>query len=120
MVKVTRAPTGDDASCEFVRDEGSLVVELRIEVETMASPPKGFASYAARCHSPTVPLKAIGNEVFACTAELDERHLAEQVIGRVRNRVFLVRISTNERSLQPGVLRDKARKVAEQVAGILF
>jgi hypothetical protein len=38
----------------------------------------------------------------------------------VRNRVFLVRISTNERSLQPGVLRDKARKVAEQVAGILF
>jgi hypothetical protein len=67
-----------------------------------------------------VPLKAIGNEVFACTAELDERHLAEQVIGRVRNRVFLVRISTNERSLQPGVLRDKARKVAEQVAGILF
>jgi hypothetical protein len=41
-------------------------------------------------------------------------------VGRVRDRVFLIRIGTNDRSAQPAELRDKARKIAEQVAGILF
>jgi hypothetical protein len=45
---------------------------------------------------------------------------AERVVGRVRDRAFVVRISTNDRSAQSGALREKARKVAEQVAGILF
>ena len=112
---VTRAKTGDDATCDFVRHDGSLLLELRIEVETMPSPAKDFASYAARCHSAAVPLKAIGNEALACSDEG-----AEQVVGRVRDRAFLVRIITNDRSSQPSVLREKARKVAEQVAGILF
>jgi hypothetical protein len=119
-VTIRRAQTNDDASCEFVRDEGSLLFELRIEVETMPSPAKDFASYAARCHSPTAPLNAIGNEALSCTAELDEGRLAEQVIGRVRGRAFLVRITTNDRSAHASELRDKARKTAEQVAGILF
>jgi hypothetical protein len=112
---VKRAKVGDDAACNFIRHEGSLVLELRIEVETMLSPAKDFASYAARCHSSAVPLKAIGNEALACNDEG-----AEQVVGRVRNRAFLVRISTSDGSSQPSALRDKARKVAEQVAGILF
>ena len=115
VMTVTRAKTGDDAACEFIRRDGSLVLELRIEVETMRSPAEDFASYAARCHSPAAPLKAIGNETLACDDEG-----SGQVIGRVRDRAFLVRISTNNRTSQPGALRDKARKVAEQVAGILF
>jgi hypothetical protein len=115
-ITVTRAKTGDDATCDFVRHEGSLVQELRIEVETMRSPAKAFASYVARCHSTAVPLKAIGNEALACS----DGQLAEQVVGRVRDRAFLVRISTTDRSGQQTVLRDKIRKIAEQVAGILF
>jgi len=113
---VTRAKAGDDATCNFVRRDGSLQFELRIEVETMPSPAKDFASYTARCHSVAVPLKAIGNEALACS---DGQH-AEQVVGRVRDRAFLVRVSTSDPSSQPSALRDKARKVAEQVAGILF
>jgi hypothetical protein len=111
-----RAPAGDDRSCEFIRQDGSLLFELRIEVETTPSPAKDFAAYAARCHSAAVPLKAIGNEALACS----DGQLAEQVVGRVRDRVFLIRIGTNDRSAQTSALRDKARKVAEQVAGILF
>lgn len=114
-VTVSRAKIGDDASCRFIRHDGSLLSELGIEVETMPSPAKDFPSYAARCHSAGVPLKAIGNEAQACSDEA-----AEQVIGRVRDRVFLIRITTGDRSAQPAILRDKARKVAEQVAGILF
>ena len=113
---VTRAKTGDDATCDFVRHDGSLTLELHIEVETMRSPAKDFASYAARCHSAAVPLKAIGNEALACS----DGQLAEQVVGRVRDRAFMVRIGTTDPSAQQTALRDKARKVAEQVAGILF
>jgi hypothetical protein len=76
----------------------------------MPSPATDFPSYLARCHSPSEPLKAIGNKAVACSDEG-----AEQVIGRVRNRAFIIRIKTPGRDL-----REKSRKVAEQVAGILF
>jgi len=115
-VTVARAKTGDDATCNFVRHEGSLLLELRIEVGTMRSAAMDFASYTARCHSAAVPLKAIGNEALACS----DGQLAEQVVGRVRDRAFVVRISTSDRSSQPSALREKARKVSEQVAGFLF
>ena len=109
-----RAKAGDDASCDFIRHAGSQTFELRIETETMPSP--DFQSFAARCHPPVERLKAIGNEALACGDESGGRH-AEQVVGRVRDRAFLVRIST---AGQPAALREKARKIAEQVAGILF
>jgi hypothetical protein len=54
-----------------------------------------------------VPLKAIGSEALACRGEA-----GEQVVGRVRDRAFLVRITTND--------REKVRKVAEMVAGSMF
>ena len=111
---VKRAKTGDDATCDFIRHEGPLTLDLRIEVETMPSPAKDFVSHAARCHS-AVPLKAIGNEALACSDDG-----SEQVVGRVRDRAFLVRLSTSDRSAQRSALRDKVRKIAEQVAGILF
>jgi hypothetical protein len=38
----------------------------------------------------------------------------------VRDQAFLVRISSNDRSTAPKTMREKVRKVAEQVAGILF
>ena len=119
---VTRAKSGDDAACTFTRRNGALVFELRIEVETMKAPSRDFASYAARCRSHAMPLKAIGNEALACDddpADGGER-VAEQVVGRVRNRAFLVHVGTTDPSAQRSDLRDKARRVAEQVAGILF
>jgi len=54
-----------------------------------------------------VPLKAIGSEALACRGEA-----GEQVVGRVRDRAFLVRITAND--------REKVRKVAEMVAGSMF
>jgi hypothetical protein len=116
---VTPAKTGDDTSCVFNRHDGSLALELRIEVETMLSPAKDFPTYTARCHSASAPLKAIGNEAIACSKDGSDGH-AEQVVGRVRDRAFVVRISTSDPKTQPGALREQARKVAEQVAGILF
>jgi len=119
-VRVTRPLTGDDATCSFVRGDRTQVAELRIEVETLVPPASAFASYLARCHSAAVPLKGIGNQAVACTDDGGAGQLAEQVIGRVRKRAFVVRITTNDRAAQPDALRDIARKTAEQVAGILF
>ena len=84
-------------ACSFTR--GS--VELRIETA------RDFESYAASCRSDAVPLKAIGTEALACRGEF-----GEQVAVRVRDRTFLVRISTND--------REKVRKVAEMVAASMF
>jgi hypothetical protein len=85
------------AGCIFTR--GSL--ELRIEAG------RDFEWYAATCKSDAVHLKAIGTEALACRGET-----GEQVVGKVRDRAFLVRITTND--------RDKVRKVAEMVAGSMF
>jgi hypothetical protein len=117
---VKRAKTADDASCTFIRRQGSLVMELRIEVETMTAPAKEFTAYAARCRTATVPLQAIGNEAVACSDDNAPTGRAEQVVGRVRDRAFLVRIGTSDRSARSEPLGDKARDVAEQVAGVLF
>jgi len=65
-------------------------------------------------------MKAIGNQAQACTYQGHSGWMAEQVVGRVRDQAFLVRISTHDASASPKILREKARKVAEQVAGILF
>jgi hypothetical protein len=110
----------DDAECVFVRQPGSVTGELRIDVRTMSESEKEFASYAARCGIHATPLKAIGNEAGACTVNGSVGQLSEQVVGRVRDRVFIIHLSTNDSLMTQSTLREKARKVAELVAGNLF
>jgi hypothetical protein len=110
----------DDAACDFVRQEGPAGGRLYIEVHTMHEPRREFASYAAQCPANPVPLRAIGNEAVACGRDGKHGEIAEQVVGRVRDRAFLVRVSADVPPAQRGALREQARKVAEQVAGALF
>jgi hypothetical protein len=118
---VTRGnPTKDDATCEFIHREAHMVSGLRIEVETMKDPVHEFASYAARCKSDAAPLRAIGNEALSCSFHGNDNQVSEQVVGRVRDRAFIVRLSSNGPSPGEGVLHEEARKISEQVAGILF
>lgn len=42
------------------------------------------------------------------------------MIGRVRDRAFTVRITFNAGEMNRSVLREKAKRIAEQVAGFLF
>jgi len=101
------------SSCEFVRQSGGHDIALRIEVGPLSAP-------HTQCGSHAEPLKAIGNEAVACAYEGKEGWIGEQVTGRVRDQAFLVRVSTNDKSAAPKTLREKARNVAEQVAGFLF
>lgn len=112
-----------DASCEFVHQEGAVVSRLRIEVQTMKDLASEFASYAAKCGQDATPLRAIGNEAKICS--LHRQHeFSEQVVSRVRERAFLVSVTSNATTPAASELRDqlheKAEKIAEQVAGFLF
>ncbi len=110
---MTRGKAGEDGSCSFIRKDGDKVRELSIEVVTMQSATADFSAYKARCHSAASPVNAIGNEAFSCTDGT-----AELVVGRVRDKAFVVRM--NSHSASTPALRDKTRNIAEQVAGILF
>jgi hypothetical protein len=55
-----------------------------------------------------------------CSLDGKKREVSEQVIGRVRDRAFTVRITFNVDGKNRDVMREKAKRVAEQVAGFLF
>ncbi len=80
-------------SCVFARKDGA---SLTVEVQTLKSP-KEFLG----CNGQ--PLTGIGNEASEC---------GDSVAGRVRNQAFTIRIVP----ARP----EKARKIAELVAGFLF
>jgi hypothetical protein len=110
--------TVDDSDCAFHR-QPPVVGELRIQVRTMSEPAKAFVAYTARCGARGTPLRAIGNEAMVC--DLNRKNsLSEQVVGRVRDRLFVIDLSVKDPSITQGVLREKAETSAEIVAGNLF
>ena len=108
-----------DATCEFVHREGAVLSKLQIEVETMKDPSREFASYTAKCGRNATPLRAIGNEARLCNLRSKSQY-SEQVVSRVRERAFLVKVSSNSPGPERTELLDKSQKIAEQVAGFLF
>lgn len=97
--------------CEFERSGD----RLSIEVETMTNPRTQFTKYLSECKSKPVPLKAVGNETMTCSA----RH-AGLAIGRVRDRVFIIRMTADDRNAKNDALESKAEEAARHVAGNLF
>jgi hypothetical protein len=56
----------------------------------------------------------------ACAFDDKKKEVSEQVIGRVRDRAFTIRVTSTARDADRDALRSKAKRVAEQVAGFLF
>jgi hypothetical protein len=108
-----------DATCEFVRHDASGVTKLRIEVVTMSDVAAGFPAFRGRCGTDSQPVRAIGNEAVVCSMKATGSGVVEQVVGRVRERAFVVSISSSAGSDQ-ATLRETTLRVAEQVAGFLF
>jgi hypothetical protein len=117
---VTRSgPDNADATCEFTHQEGAALTSLRIQVDTMKNPAREFASYSAKCGQNATPLRAIGNEALVCNLRAKNQS-SEQVVSRVRERAFIVRMSSNLAPTGESDLRERTQKIAEQVAGFLF
>jgi hypothetical protein len=112
-----------DGDCVFTRQEGSIRHQLDILVITMTDIPKQFASYSGQCTSKGTPLRAIGNEAVLCSIQTHMNTYAEKVVGRVREKAFIVTISSSvqdDSSFTQQMRREKVQLVAEQIAGILF
>lgn len=112
---------GSRAACSFVYHDATASRELKITVEEVKDPGQAIGAYKARCSAGASPLQAIGNE--ACAAEIKGQTYGQEVIGRVRDQVFTVTITTSKRndpSMSRDALKEKTRNIAEQVAGALF
>jgi hypothetical protein len=112
-----------DGSCEFSRQQGDVLLELRISVEVMTDMSKQFPAYLAQCPPKSAPMTAIGNEAISCGIQDHADGYAEKVVGRVREQAFAVTISSsaeNDAAMTQKMRVEKVHLVAEQVAGILF
>jgi hypothetical protein len=109
-----------DASCEFTNKTDHAVRTLRIKVETMKDIVHDFPRYLAKCGPDAKSLRAIGNEAIVCCLPQRNSQVAEQVVSRVRDRAFVVDVRSSGSASERDAIRDKAQKIAEQVAGFLF
>lgn len=95
---------------------------LRIMVQPLKDVDQAVSSHKSLCTSVPVALKAIGNEAVSCSADVGYSR-GEQVIGRVRDRLFIVTVSSTiaqDPTATRQLLQEKARTIAEQIAGALF
>jgi hypothetical protein len=120
---ITNVTPQGDATCHFIRRQGSSNFMLTIHVQTMTLPSKDFPTYLAECGGTLLPLKAIGNEAFQCVSKSASVNGEERVIGRVRDRAFALTVNASlTRPTTPAKdgLSQETRNLAEQIAGALF
>jgi hypothetical protein len=109
-----------DVTCDYVKQQGGATRQLHIEVRTIAKAGNEYAAAVAQCVSKPVALKATGNEALTCNLDANKQR-TEQAVGRVREHLFIVQITTNEPAWAPqDALREKVRSVAEITVGNLF
>jgi hypothetical protein len=95
---------------------------LRIMVQPLKDLTNAVTPHESQCTSPAVTLKAIGNEAASCSADVGYSR-GEQVIGRVRDRLSIVTVTSTmaqDPLMTRPLLKEKARMIAEQLAGALF
>jgi hypothetical protein len=119
----TDATTGQAAVCKFTYDGPGVTRTLVITVEVVTAPKERLAVVAKTCGPDAVPLQAIGNEAQVCMADVRKAGPGERVVGRVRDQVFTITLSStlkNDPMLTRDELRTRIYTAAEQVAGNLF
>ena len=113
----------DQSICVFTNLKTAKdYASLRVMVQPLKDANKAVASRESLCTSAPVALKGVGNEAVSCSADVGYSR-GEQVIGRVRDRLFIVTVSSTmaqDPSATRQLLLEKARTIAEQIAGALF
>jgi hypothetical protein len=125
---VTTATTGQPAVCTFTQQTMGVTRTLRVTVErvtveTGTDAHARMGAVAQVCGADAAPLRAIGNEAIVCAADESKKRMGERVVGRVRDQVFTITISTTLKDdpiLTREALRSRIYTAAEQVAGNLF
>lgn len=118
-----QAPTGRPAVCTFTQQSSGITRVLQIEVETTPDAATHLKALEKSCSSNGVPLQAIGNEAITCISDDRSGHPSGEVLGRVRDQVFVIRVTTSQKNdplLTRNALQRLINTAAEQVAGNLF
>ncbi|HEX4022156.1 MAG TPA: hypothetical protein VHX63_13500 [Acidobacteriaceae bacterium] len=113
---------GNGDACLFSYQHEVTMRDLRIAVRDMKDRDKDMKVYESQCRSRIAPLKGIGDEAVLCGVDSRSLH-GEQVIGWVRDKIFVVRVDTNagkDPYMTRDMLQEKVKNAAEQVAGNLF
>ncbi len=110
--------------CTFTQTGPNGTRTLQIAM-AIATDPHGsyMANIKSNCTSSSVPLKAIGNEAVTCMVDRRKVIVGEKALGRVRDQVFTITLSTSMKDdpiLTPAMLKMKIEFAAEQVAGNLY
>lgn len=114
-----------DAICTFASEKSGSGAQLQIAVHTMTDIHAEFAHFTAGCGKDATTLRAVGNEAIECSEKDDNHNRIEKVIGRARDRAFLLTWTIpgpedgpNAMTLE--AIREKMRNLSEQIAGSLF
>jgi hypothetical protein len=118
------AEVNNTGVCQFRLQNGAKNDVLHISVIEGDSPESAVKEMALRktsCTSSETQLKAVGNEAVLCASDIGSSR-GEQTVGRVRNRIFTVAISTDIAAPEAtrDILAARAEEIAKQVAGALF
>jgi hypothetical protein len=119
----TDATAGQPAVCVFTSEEQGARRTLRVTVEVTGDAHARLATEERSCGSDAAPLRAIGNEAVACAADDRKGGRGERAVGRVRDQVFTITISSSLRDdpiLTRDALKTRIYTAAEQVSGNLF
>ena len=106
--------------CIFRRQETAS--SLKIVVHGAAAAAGSALPFRSQCTSSIASLRGIGNEAVLCAVG-SRKVRGEQVIGRVRDRLFVVDLRMKREAGQPPgreSLQGEAERISEQVAGALF
>ena len=110
--------------CTFTQAGPNGTRTLQIAMAIATDPHGSYvASIKSNCASASVPLQAIGNEAVTCTVDRRKVVVGEKALGRVRDQVFTITLSTSMKGdpiLTPAMLKMKIEFAAEQVAGNLY
>jgi hypothetical protein len=117
------ASSGQPAVCTFTQTGTGFTRTLRIAVEVTPDTHSRLQTAAQACGKSAAPMQAIGNEASMCAIDNRNAALGELVVGRVRDQLFTITITTTLKDdpiLTRMTLKDKAYTAAEQVSGNLF
>ena len=114
-----------DAICTFLPQKTDSGAQLQIIVHTMVNIPAEYEHFAAACSKDPISLRAVGNQAVECSERGESHSRVEKVIGRTRDRAFVLVWTIpgpedGPNAMTQGAIREKMRNLAEQVAGSLF
>lgn len=119
----TEASAGQPAVCTITQAGAGFTRTLRITVEMAPDTHDHWQAALQLCGKNAAPLQAIGNEASMCLLDNHGAGLAELVVGRVRDQLFTITMSTTLKDdliLTKMSLKEKIYTASEQVAGNLF